>query len=483
MNDTLLLVGLAVFFFVSGVLLGYFWQKAKLTGQNESLKTQVEMLGRTRSELESQLAQNQKEKEILAASFEKREQSLEADILEKNKQLSKLETELKAMQSRLETERKFWQEKFETQQKTFEEYEKHLTESLENLSRKFLEETGKKFAEQNRKNIDDIIRPFKEQLNDFRQKVEETNKQHHGRHVELLTQIRNLQEVSRQMSEEALNLTKALKGESKTQGIWGEMILNMVLEKSGLEKDVHYFVQQSFTVDAEQGRQRLQPDVIVSLPDGKAVIIDSKVSLTAYEQWVNSENEEESKRFLKMHLQSVRNHINELAAKRYDKIPELNGKTPDFVLMFIPVEPAFSLALKTERNLYDEAFRRNIILVTPSTLLAVLRIIESMWINEKQKENTKEIVRQASALLDKFHAFVNDLIQIGKKLDDAKGFYEKSMNKLVEGRGNLIRRVENIHRLGVPLTTKNPMPEALIDRALSNEHPLLPPEDKEEENE
>ncbi len=470
---------LVVIAFLMGLLLGYFWQKAQFSGRFARLKTNHETLERQLTDLQSRLAEKAEENKQLSDSLKEKENLLH----EKTNRQAILEGELKTLQNTLDTERKFWQDKLETQQKTFEEYEKRLSESFENLSRKILDETGKKFAEQNQKNIDEIIRPFKEQLSEFREKVEETNKQHYGRHVELLTQIKNLQEVSRQMSQEALNLTKALKGESKTQGVWGEMILNMVLEKSGLEKGVHYHVQQSFSVQDEHGRHRLQPDVIVSLPDGKAVIIDSKVSLTAYEQWVNSESEAEKQRFLRMHLQSVRQHIHELAQKRYDQIPELRGKSPDFVLMFIPVEPAFSLALKADPQLYDDAFRRNIVLVTPSTLLAVLRIIESMWTNERQKRNTIEIVRQASALLDKFHGFVNDLIQMGKKLDDAKGFYEKSMNKLSKGKGNLIKRVENIRKLGVPLQTKNPMPQSLIDRSLEDEDHSLPPYDNSGEDE
>ena len=238
------------------------------------------------------------------------------------------------------------------------------------------------------------------------------------------------------------------------------MILERVLEKSGLEKDREYVLEKSFNTDNEN-KTRLRPDVIINLPDGKKMIVDSKVSLTAYEQYVNNDDEVIKAQFLKEHINSLNRHVTQLSDKKYEDIYEI--ESPDFVLLFVPVEPAFAVAINNDNQLYNKAFEKNIVIVTPSTLLATLRTIDSMWQNEKQRNNAVEIARQAGALYDKFEGFVTDLTKVGKKMDEAKSEYKGAMNKLVEGRGNLITAVEKIKKLGAK--AKKSLPQNIIERA------------------
>ena len=261
------------------------------------------------------------------------------------------------------------------------------------------------------------------------------------------------------MSKETINLTKALKGDNKMQGNWGELVLERVLEKSGLEKDREYYIQQSFT--NEEGK-RVLPDVVIHLPDNKKMIVDSKVSLTAYEQFVNEEDETLKAQFLKEHVASLKRHVDQLVRKKYEDIYKI--ESPDFVLLFVPIEPAFAVAVNTDNHLYNKAFEKNIVIVTPSTLLATLRTIDSMWNNEKQQKNAIEIARQAGALYDKFQGLLGDLISIGKRIDDSKKEYSSAMNKLFDGRGNLITSVEKLKKMGAK--AKKSIPENIIDKAL-----------------
>ena len=263
------------------------------------------------------------------------------------------------------------------------------------------------------------------------------------------------------MTKEATNLTRALKGDSKMQGNWGELVLERVLEKSGLEKDREYFVQQSFT---RNDGSRVLPDVVLHLPDGKKMIIDSKVSLTDYERLVNAD-EEEKPIYLKAHINSIKKHVDQLSEKKYEDLYDI--ESPDFVLMFIPIEPAFAIVVNEDNSIYNKAFEKNIVIVTPSTLLATLRTIDSMWNNEKQQRNAIEIARQAGALYDKFEGLVSDLTGVGKKIDAAKNDYSSAMNKLVEGRGNLITSVEKLKKMGAK--AKKSLPEAIIKRAEEDE--------------
>jgi len=351
-------------------------------------------------------------------------------------------------------------EKLDSQKEDLENIQEKFTKEFENLANKVLEEKSVKFTEQNRENIKHILNPLQEKIKHFEDKVDKTHKESIDYHAALRQQILGLKELNTQMSKEALNLTRALKGDSKTQGNWGELILERVLEKSGLEKDREYVLEKSFTSDNEN-KTRVRPDVIINLPDGKKMIVDSKVSLTAYEQYVNSEDETEKTQLLKEHINSLNRHVTQLSDKKYEDIYEI--ESPDFVLLFVPVEPAFAVAINNDNQLYNKAFEKNIVIVTPSTLLATLRTIDSMWQNEKQRNNAVEIARQAGALYDKFEGFVTDLTKVGKKMDEAKSEYKGAMNKLVEGRGNLITSVEKIKKLGAK--AKKSLPQNIIERA------------------
>ena len=350
-----------------------------------------------------------------------------------------------------------WQRNKE-QKEEVEKLQEKFTKEFENLANKILDEKSNKFTEQNKENMKNILSPLQEKIQLFEKKVEDTHKESIDYHAALRQQIVGLSKINEQMSKETINLTKALKGDSKMQGNWGEWILENVLNKSGLEKDREYFVQQSH-INADG--QRVFPDVVINLPDGKKMIVDSKVSLTAYEKFINEEDDDLKNGFLKEHVSSIKRHVEQLGNKNYQDLYQI--ESPDFVLLFIPMEPAFALALNEETTLYNKAFEKNIVIVTPSTLLATLRTIDSMWTNQKQQENAFEIARQAGALYDKFEGFVADLIKIGKKIDESKVEYQGAMNKLVDGSGNLIKRVENLKKMGAK--TQKSLPENILNRA------------------
>lgn len=358
-------------------------------------------------------------------------------------------------------------ERHKEQKNEINELQEKFTKEFENLANKILEEKSAKFTEQNSENMKNILLPLQDKIHIFEQKVDQTHKESIDYHAALRQQIIGLSEMNAQMSKETLNLTKALKGDSKMQGNWGELVLERVLEKSGLEKGREYEVQQSFT---NSEGNRVFPDVVINLPDGKKMIVDSKVSLAAYEKWINEESELLKMDYLKEHVNSIRRHVEQLGSKNYHDLYQI--ESPDFVLLFIPMEPAFAIALNEDPALYTKAFDRNIVIVTPSTLLATLRTIDSMWTNQKQQENAFEIARQAGALYDKFEGFVSDLVRIGNKIKDTKSEYESAMNKLVDGKGNLISSVERLKKMGAK--AKKSLPESIIARALnSDENELL----------
>ncbi len=349
-------------------------------------------------------------------------------------------------------------ERNKEQKEEVEKLQEKFTKEFENLANKILEEKSNKFTEQNKENMKNILSPLQEKIQLFEKRVDDTHKESIDYHAALRQQIIGLSELNAQMSKETLNLTKALKGDSKMQGNWGELVLERVLEKSGLEKDREYYVQQSHTT--EDG-SRVFPDVVINLPDGKKMIVDSKVSLTSYEKYINEENDLLRKDYLKEHVNSIKRHVEQLGDKNYQDLYQI--ESPDFVLLFIPIEPAFAIALNEDTALYNKAFEKNIVIVTPSTLLATLRTIDSMWANQKQQENAFEIARQAGALYDKFEGFVADLIKIGKKIDESKLEYGAAMNKLVEGKGNLITSVEKLKKMGAK--AKKALPENILKRA------------------
>ena len=434
-----ILIALAIGFYI-GKLLSKTQsnaEKSNLEGQLTSQSDQLAELKISFQDLQIEKQKVQTEKEEFAVLLAKKENDFD-NLLERNKEQKQ---EVNALQ-----------EKF--------------TKEFENLANKILEEKTQKFTEQNKENLKNILSPLQDKIQNFEKKVEDTHKESIDYHAALRQQIVSLSEMNAQMSKETINLTKALKGDSKMQGNWGELVLERVLEKSGLEKGREYEVQQAFT--SEEG-SRILPDVIINLPDGKKMVVDSKVSLTAYERYVNEEDDVQQTIYLKEHVNSVKRHVEQLSDKRYQDIYQM--ESPDFVLLFIPIEPAFALALQEDLNLYNKAFEKNIVIVTPSTLLATLRTIDSMWTNQKQQENAIEIARQAGALYDKFEGFVSDLIKIGKKMDEAKVEYSSAMNKLTEGKGNLVTSAEKLKKMGAK--AKKALPEAILKRAENDEDLLL----------
>lgn len=419
-----------------GLFLGKLLFSANAKTDKASLEEKINGLLQQIESIKNQLNQTVQERETIRTEKE----SLAI-------QLSKKETDFENL----------W-ERNKEQKEEVEKLQEKFTKEFENLANKILEEKTNKFTEQNKENLKNILTPLQDKIQLFEKKVEDTHKESIDYHAALRQQILGLREMNEQMSKETLNLTKALKGDSKMQGNWGELILERVLEKSGLEKGREYEVQQSFTT--EEGN-RVFPDVVINLPDGKKMVVDSKVTLTAYERYINEEDDNVKAQHLKDHVLSLKRHVDQLSEKNYHDLYEM--ESPDFVLLFIPIESAFALALNEDTSLYNKAFEKNIVIVTPSTLLATLRTIDSMWANQKQQENALEIARQAGALYDKFEGFVADLVKIGKKMDEAKVEYQGAMNKLVDGKGNLINSVEKLKKMGAK--AKKALPENILTRA------------------
>lgn len=414
-----------------------------------------QLLGKLKREKEKSILEGQNS--LLKSSLINSENS----VLETEKKINSIQQEkenLLTINSHQAADLKNLQLKLNENKKEINKIQEKFTLEFENLANRILDEKSTKFTNQNKENLNIILNPLKEKIKGFEDKVDKTHKESIDYHAALRQQIIGLKEMNLQMSKETINLTKALKGDNKTQGNWGELVLERVLEKSGLEKDREYFVQQSFTND--EGK-RVLPDVVIHLPDNKKMIVDSKVSLTAYEQFVNCDNESEKSLFLKDHINSLKRHIEQLSEKKYEDIYKI--ESPDFVLLFIPIEPAFAIAINADNFLYNKAFEKNIVIVTPSTLLATLRTIDSMWNNEKQQKNALEIARQAGSLYDKFYGLLNDLIGIGKKIDASKTDYNAAMKKLFEGSGNLITSVEKLKKMGAK--AKKALPENIIEKA------------------
>ena len=435
MNDTLILFIAIIISAAIGGYLGMLFAKLKSKSEQSTLEERQNQLGSTIQELKETITKIEHERESIRN---------EKEFL--NTELSRRNTEYENLQQ-LNLKR---DEELANQQE-------QLRKDFKLMASKILDEKSEKFTLQNKENIKNILNPLEEKIKVFEKKVEDNQKESISMHSALKEQLLGLKDLNQQMAKEATNLTRALKGDSKTQGNWGELVLERVLEKSGLEKDREYFVQQSFQL--EDG-SRVMPDVVLHLPNQKKMIIDSKVSLTDYERLVNADSEDQPS-YLKAHVNSIKKHVDQLSAKNYQDLYDI--ESPDFVLMFIPIEPAFAVAINEDNTLYNKAFEQNIVIVTPSTLLATLRTIDTMWNNEKQQQNAIEIARQAGALYDKFEGLVSDLTGVGKKIDAAKNDYSAAMNKLVEGKGNLISRVENIKKMGAK--AKKSLPENIIKRA------------------
>lgn len=367
--------------------------------------------------------------------------------------------ELSSELSKREAEYRGLAEKLAEQKAEMEKLNEKFSVEFKNLANEILEEKSKKFTDQNKENLDTLLNPLKERLNEFQKKVEQSNIDGEKRGAALNEQLKNLKELNQQITHEAKSLTLALRGDSKAQGGWGEMQLESILEKAGLQKDIHYFKEKNFK-NEEGSNQRL--DFIINLPDDKHLVLDSKVSLTAYSNYFDTEDEDLRKRYLKQHVDSVLGHIKLLGSKNYQNLYDI--KQPDYVMMFVANEPALTMALKEDPELYDKALNQNIVLVSTTTLLATLRTISYIWKQDMQNKNAEEIARQAGALYDKFVGFSEDLIKLGNQLGTVQNTYTDTMKKLSEGSGNLVRRTEKLQKLGAK-TSKAQNPK-LIDRAL-----------------
>ena len=381
------------------------------------------------------------------ASRDARLQQFEAELKEKDAklgELNQLRTELERDKSRLAAELQEQAKSAEEKLQVLNDAKKELQTQFENLANQIFDAKTKSFAEQSRVNLDTILNPFKEKITEFEKQVSESYANEGKERHSLIKEVQRLQELNQKLGEDAENLTRALKGDTKAQGTWGEIILERILEESGLRKGIEYDSQGGFR---DTAGKLLKPDVIVHLPEEKDIVIDSKVSLVAYEKYVRAEDDEDRVKALKEHMISINAHLKGLESKKYDELPGV--KSLDFVLMFIPLESAFMLAIEKDNEIFRKAFDQNIMIVSPSTLLVTLRTIQNIWRYEHQNKNALEIADRAGALYDKFVGFVNDLERVGDQIESARKAYDGAHNKLVSGKGNLVSRAQALIDLGV----------------------------------
>ncbi|MDC0663817.1 DNA recombination protein RmuC [Marinobacter sp. SS21] len=439
---------------------------------------QAEQIASQRDELKDRLAELEGERASIrdqVGGLESRNAALDAEGRARAERLQQLESERAALQAKADQlaqelhdhrarlreseavmakEQRVANEKLEL----LERNRDALKQEFENLANKIFEQKNERFSQQTRSSLDTLLNPFRDQLQDFRKRVEDVYTTETKDRQALRSEIKSLQELNRQITEEAANLTKALKGDKKIQGNWGELILERVLERSGLRKGIEYETQGSYR---DGDGNLLRPDVIVHLPDSRNLVVDSKVSLVAYQQWVTEEDEGLRADALKTHVEAVRAHIRALSEKDYS---QLNGlHSPDFVLLFMPIEPAFVAAFQQDENLFAEAFERKIIVVTPTTLLATLRTIENIWRYERQSQNARRIADRAGAVYDKLRVFVEAMEKLGGQLQTAQGTYDGAMNTLTRGRGNLVSQANRFVELGVRV--KKELPKSILDQA------------------
>ena len=431
---------------ILGTIIGFLIGKSKgiqtssdgsiQSGEVNALKQQLEALNQEKLTLSVSNGELSKEKDILKERNERIDEELRelrnvlANEKERNASLQANQTNLEELLVKQKEELTSVQEKF--------------TKEFELIANKVLEQKSKVFKEENKESIGELLNPLKERIKEFQEKVEKTNEEDVKRNSALTEQIKHLRELNQEITEETKSLTKALRGDSKTQGNWGELQLEAILEKAGLEKGVHYEKESNHKTE-DGNNQRL--DYIINLPDGKHLILDSKVSLTAYSNYFDTEDEDQRSKFLKQHLDSLSVHIKSLGEKDYHKLYGINP--PDYVLMFIANEPALTIALKEDPSIYEKALAKNLVLVSTTTLLATLRTISYIWKQDLQNKNAEEIARQAANLYDKFVGFTDDILKLGAQLKTATGTYEEAAKKLSEGRGNLIKRAEDLKKLGV----------------------------------
>lgn len=430
-----LMILITILAVAAGFAAGWIVQSKKLQKLNEDSVASLQEQQKVASAAENQLS-------ITNETLRLKSEQLESVL--KNLQEATQLLEQRGMEiATLKTSNENLMEKLQNQKTEIEELQKRLTTEFENIASRILKERLEDFTTSNHKNLSLILDPLKEKISQFEKKVEETYDKDLRDKISLKEEIKKLTELNTQVSDEANNLTKALKGEVKTQGNWGEVILERVLERSGLIKGEEYDTQVDI-LNNEGQHQR--PDVVVFLPDKKHIIIDSKVSLTAYEQYVSAETPEQQDGFLKRHIASLRAHIKELNEKNYQNAAQLNS--PDFVLMFLPIEASFSVAVQNDFDLYQFAWDKKVVIVSPTTLLATLQTVSFIWRQENQNRNAKEIARLSKTLHDKFISFTEDMNRIKQNIDKASEAYNEALKKMKDGKGNIIRTAEKIHELG-----------------------------------
>lgn len=427
---------------ISGVLLGWFAALQKSAGISKSFDTE-------RADLVRQITETDKQKEIVSETLRLKTIEAENLKLELARNLEQLSSKT-AENAGLHTEIRNLQENIASRIKESEALQNRLTAEFENIANKILKNRSEEFSTSNTKAIGELLNPLKERIQSFEKKVDETYDKELRDKISLREEVKKLTEMNARVSEEANNLTKALKGDVKKQGNWGEIVLERVLERSGLTKGQEY-EREEVVEGADNSVQR--PDVIIHLPDNKHIVVDSKVSLVAYEKFVTAETDERQAQALKEHIASIRSHVKLLSEKNYQNAINLN--TPDFVLMFIPVEASFSVAVQADGELFSYAWERKIVIVSPTTLLATLRTISSIWKQENQTKNAQEIARLSGALYDKFIGFAEDMTKIKTNIDKASGAYDDALKKMKDGNGNIIRTAEKIKELGAKTGNKS----------------------------
>jgi DNA recombination protein RmuC len=385
---------------------------------------------------------------VLARAKQEAQAELDRSSLLRNERDQAIQNAIR-LEAALDSERKQGLGRLES----LNEAKEALTSQFKNLANEILEDKSKRFTEQNAANLDALLKPLQTKLTEFKEQVSNSYGNEARERFALKSEIERLANLNLRMSDETRSLTQALKGDSKVQGNWGELVLESILESSGLRKGEEYVVQDSHTLT---DGSRLQPDVVVKLPEGRSLVVDSKVSITAYARHAETTDPALAEQALAAHIQSLRQHIQGLSSKNYSALYGVGSV--DFVLMFVPIEPAFLLALKTAPNLYQEALAKNIVLVCPSTLMATLRTVAHLWRQDHQNRNALEIAKQCGTLYDKFVGFVDDLEKLGQRLDQAQTSYHDAFNKLKSGKGNLIRTAEKVRELGVKPSKSIPAP-------------------------
>lgn len=436
-----MLVAALIFGLLLGVLIGDLRRRRQSDSEVQAARIDASAYS---VKLEAAVAQSQR----LSSELTQARQ----EILEQTNENARLTT-------RLEEQAKVHEEKMQVLNSARDQ----LTSQFKQLSDTIFDHKQKSFNESSRQTLESLLTPFRDQIKEFRTRVDDIYDRETRDRSSLKEQINQLQQVNQRMSQEALNLTRALKGDSKARGNWGEVILERVLEESGLRKGHEYETQASFT---EQDGRRLQPDVVVHLPDDKDIVIDAKVSLVAYEQYVRAEEEAEKKAALQTHVRSLKQHIDGLSLKSYEHIEGIN--TLDFVLIFVPIESAFMAAFDSDPELFRVAYEKNIIVVSPTTLLATLRTVQSIWRHEHQNRNAETIAREAGGLHDQFVLMLSSLEDVGKFLDRSREAYEKTLDRISRGRGNLVRRVEKLEKLGAKVKRSLPRKYTSEDEELES---------------